>query len=36
VRNAYDPKANVEAGVQKLKARLEKYGAEGVALALAA
>jgi transglycosylase-like protein with SLT domain len=36
VRNAYDPKANVEAGVQKLKALLEKYGAEGVNLALAA
>jgi hypothetical protein len=36
VRNAYDPKANVEAGVQKLKSLLEKYGAEGVNLALAA
>jgi hypothetical protein len=36
VRNAYDPKANVEAGVQKLKALLEKYGTEGVSLALAA
>jgi soluble lytic murein transglycosylase-like protein len=36
VRNAYDPKANVEAGVQKLKALLEKYGTEGVNLALAA
>jgi hypothetical protein len=36
VRNAYDPKANVEAGVRKLKALLEKYGAESVALALAA
>jgi hypothetical protein len=36
VRNAYDPKANVEAGVQKLKALLEKYGTEGVRLALAA
>ncbi len=33
VRNAYDPKANVEAGVQKLKALIEKYGTE---LALAA
>lgn len=36
VRNAYDPKANVEAGVRKLKSLLEKYGAEGVNLALAA
>jgi hypothetical protein len=36
VRNAYDPKSNVEAGVQKLKSLLEKYGAEGVKLALAA
>jgi len=36
VRNAYDPKANVEAGVQKLKALLEKYGSESVNLALAA
>jgi len=36
VRNAYDPKANVEAGVQKLKALLEKYGSEGINLALAA
>jgi hypothetical protein len=36
VRNAYDPKANVEAGVQKLKALLEKYGTQGVNLALAA
>jgi soluble lytic murein transglycosylase-like protein len=36
VRNAYDPKSNVEAGVQKLKTLLEKYGAEGVNLALAA
>ena len=36
VRNAYDPKSNVEAGVQKLKSLLEKYGSEGVNLALAA
>jgi hypothetical protein len=36
VRNAYDPKANVEAGVQKLKSLLEKYGSKGVNLALAA
>ncbi len=36
VRNAYDPKANVEAGVQKLKSLLEKYGTAGVNLALAA
>ena len=36
VRNAYDPRANVEAGVQKLKALLERYGTEGVGLALAA
>jgi soluble lytic murein transglycosylase-like protein len=33
VRNAFDPKANVEAGVQKLKALIEKYGTQ---LALAA
>jgi soluble lytic murein transglycosylase-like protein len=34
VRNAYDPKANINAGVQKLKALLEKW--EGnIALALA-
>lgn len=36
IRNAYDPKANVQAGVQKLKALLEKYGSESVGLALAA
>jgi hypothetical protein len=34
VRNAYDPKANIAAGVQKLKALLDKY--EVVELALAA
>jgi soluble lytic murein transglycosylase-like protein len=33
VRNAYDPKANVEAGVQKLKSLIDKWGTE---LALAA
>ena len=33
VRNAYDPKANVEAGVQKLKVLIDKWGTE---LALAA
>ena len=34
VRNAYDPKANINAGVQKLKALLEKW--EGnISLALA-
>ncbi len=36
VRNAYDPKSNVEAGVQKLRTLLQKYGTEGVNLALAA
>ncbi len=36
VRNVYDPKANLEAGVQKLKTLLEKYGSEGVKMALAA
>lgn len=35
VRNAYDPKSNIEAGVQKLKALLEKWGGD-VRLALAA
>jgi soluble lytic murein transglycosylase-like protein len=34
VRNAYDPKANIAAGVQKLKTLLDKY--EVVELALAA
>src|SRR5258708_26279604 len=34
VRNAYDPRANIAAGVQKLKALLDKY--EVVELALAA
>jgi hypothetical protein len=33
VRNAYDPKANVEAGVSKLKSLIDKWGTE---LALAA
>lgn len=36
VRNAYDPKANLEAGVQKLKTLLEKYGSQGLKMALAA
>ena len=35
VRNAYDPKANIDAGVQKLKGLLEKWGGD-VRLALAA
>jgi membrane-bound lytic murein transglycosylase B len=33
VRNAYDPKANIDAGVRKLKGLIDKYGYE---LALAA
>jgi len=33
VRNAYDPKANVEAGIQKLKTLIDKWGVD---LALAA
>ena len=33
VRNAYDPKANIDAGVRKLKSLIDKYGYE---LALAA
>ena len=33
VRNAYDPKANIDAGVRKLKSLIDKYGFE---LALAA
>jgi soluble lytic murein transglycosylase-like protein len=33
VRNAYDPKANIDAGVRKLKSLLEKYSVD---LALAA
>jgi membrane-bound lytic murein transglycosylase B len=36
VRNAYDPKANIDAGVRKLKSLLEKYGTDSVDLALAA
>jgi soluble lytic murein transglycosylase-like protein len=36
VRNAYDPKANIDAGVRKLKSLLEKYGSDSVDLALAA
>lgn len=35
VRNAYDPKSNVDAGIRKLKSLLEKWGGD-VALALAA
>ena len=35
VRNAYDPKSNIDAGVQKLKGLLEKWGGD-VRLALAA
>jgi hypothetical protein len=34
VRNAYDPKANINAGIQKLKGLLDKWG--NVSLALAA
>ena len=33
VRNAYDPKSNIDAGVRKLKSLIDKYG---VQLALAA
>lgn len=35
VRNAYDPKSNIDAGIRKLKGLLEKFGSD-VALALAA
>jgi hypothetical protein len=35
VRNAYDPKANINAGIQKLKGLIEKAGGN-IALALAA
>lgn len=35
VRNAYDPKSNIDAGIRKLKSLLEKWGGD-VALALAA
>jgi len=35
VRNAYDPKSNIDAGVKKLKGLLEKWGGD-VRLALAA
>ena len=35
VRNAYDPKSNIDAGIRKLKSLLEKMGGD-VALALAA
>jgi soluble lytic murein transglycosylase-like protein len=35
VRNAYDPKSNLDAGIRKLKSLLEKWGGD-VALALAA
>jgi len=35
VRNAYDPKANIDAGIRKLKALIEKWGGD-VTLALAA
>jgi soluble lytic murein transglycosylase-like protein len=33
VRNAYDPKSNIEAGIQKLKSLLEKWGDTALALA---
>ncbi len=33
VRNAYDPKANVDAGVRKLKSLIDKYGVFDLALA---
>jgi len=36
VRNAYDPKANIDAGVRKLKSLLEKYGTDSLDLVLAA
>jgi hypothetical protein len=35
VRNAYDPKSNIDAGIRKLKGLLEKFGSD-VTLALAA
>lgn len=33
VRNAYDPKANIDAGVRKLKSLIDKYGVADLALA---
>ena len=33
VRNAYDPKANIDAGVRKLKSLIDKYGVFDLALA---
>ena len=36
VRNPFDPKANIEAGVQHLKALLDRFGSERTELALAA
>jgi soluble lytic murein transglycosylase-like protein len=33
VRNAYDPKANIDAGVRKLKSLIDKYGVFELALA---
>ena len=33
VRNAYDPKANIDAGVQKLKSLIDKWGVVDLALA---
>ncbi len=36
VRNPFDPKANIEAGVKHLKALLDRFGSERTELALAA
>ena len=36
VRNPFDPKANIEAGVKHLKALLQRFGSERTELALAA
>jgi soluble lytic murein transglycosylase-like protein len=33
VRNAYDPKANIEAGIKHLKSLIDKFGDYGLALA---
>ena len=33
VRNAYDPKSNIDAGVRKLKSLIDKYGVFDLALA---
>jgi soluble lytic murein transglycosylase-like protein len=36
VRNPFDPKANIEAGVKHLKALLDRFGGDRTELALAA